>query len=189
MELLPLEHRIVWEPAGTARLEGVAPRARRASDLRGYFEDASALEAIIRAGDPVVYETYTAPVPESRGHLVYGLTVLYPGRVGREYYLTKGHFHEVRETAEVYHGLQGQGYLVMESESGAARAVAMGPGSTVYVPPGWAHRSVNTGSTPFVLFWVFPGEAGHDYGTVQRSGFRLRVVEEAGEPRVVVAVP
>jgi glucose-6-phosphate isomerase len=36
----------------------------------------------------------------------------------------------------------------------------------VYVPPHWAHRSINTGNEPLISFCVYPGDAGHNYGDI-----------------------
>ena len=56
----------------------------------------------------------------------------------------------------------------------------------LYVPPGWAHRSVNTGSgEDLVTFFVYPGHAGHDYGSIESQGFRKLVVERDGAPCIV----
>lgn len=167
---------------------GLGPQAirrmRRASDLRGFFQDADALETLIRNGDPVIYETFEPPVPEAAGHVMFGITVLQPGRVGNEYFMTKGHYHVQRQTAEVYAALRGRGYLVMQTEQGASRAVPVEAGGVVYVPPGWAHRTVNTGDEPLVLFYAFPADAGHDYTAVARSGFALVVRDVNGTPTV-----
>jgi glucose-6-phosphate isomerase len=35
---------------------------------------------------------------------------------------------------------------------------------------------VNTGEDPFVFFAVYPGQAGHDYGTIEQTGFPRRVM-------------
>jgi glucose-6-phosphate isomerase len=50
----------------------------------------------------------------------------------------------------------------------------------VYVPPYWAHRSVNTGSEPLVSYCVYPADAGHNYGDIEEEGFIKRVVQEDG---------
>lgn len=162
-----------------------ARSVRRASDLRGIFENASALAALIRAGDPVVYETYEPPIPAHPGHLAHGVTIIYPGRVGDEYFMTRGHFHLRRQSAEVYLTLRGQGALVLQDESGRWRVEPLHPGTVVYVPPGWAHRSVNTGDSPLLLLYVYPADAGHDYEAVARMGFRVRLMAVDGKPQVV----
>jgi glucose-6-phosphate isomerase len=155
---------------------------RRLSSLRGAFADAEALEQLVAAGDPPVYEVRQYDVPEETGQLICCTTVIHPGTVGDEFFMTKGHFHSQRETGEVYVGLSGHGYLLLMTESGDRAEVAMGPGTVAYVPPYWAHRTVNTTGAPFVFFAVYPGQAGHDYGTIETSGFPQRVVRTLDGP-------
>ncbi len=180
----PLETRLQIDPA-IALGPGTTHHARRASDLRGYFQHAEALESLVRAGDPVIYETFDAPVPAAAGHLSFGVTVLQPGRVGDEYFMTKGHYHVQRQTGEVYVGLRGRGYMVMQTERGEAQALPIETGSVVYVTPGWAHRTVNTGEEPLAVFYTFPADAGHDYQATAREGFPLLVLAVDGKPAVV----
>ena len=158
---------------------------RRASDLRGYYADAAALEEQIRKGDPVHYEVEEIPVPETRGNLMYCISRVHPGRVGDEYFLTKGHYHADAGTAEVYLGLRGEGLVLMKTPDGACRAEKMSRGRMVYVPPFWAHRTVNTGREPLSFFCVYPADAGHNYGDIEREGFPCRVLRRAGRPRIV----
>ena len=158
---------------------------RRLSDMRGMYQDVAQTEAILARDDPLIYEVYAVDVPESVGQLLHCLTVLQPGRVGDEYYMTKGHFHVATDTAEVYLGLEGEGYLLMQTKEGDVQALQMERGTIAYVPPDWAHRTVNTGRAPFVFFAVWPAHAGHDYGTIEASGFARLVVERDAQPRVV----
>jgi glucose-6-phosphate isomerase len=109
--------------------------------------------------------------------LLFGITVLHPGRIGNEFYMTKGHFHAVRDTAEVYSTLQGRGVLLLEEEHGSATYLEFAPGRTLYIPPGYAHRSVNTGDTNLVFAYYCPAHAGHDYATIEQRGFKQRVLE------------
>jgi len=154
---------------------------RRASDLRGYYADAAALERLIaERQDPLHYEVFEVPVPEERGHLMYCLSALQPGRVGDEFFMTKGHYHSVPNTAEVYLCLRGEGYMMMKTSAGESRAEFMSRGRMVYVPPYWAHRSINTGSDPLVSFCVYPAEAGHNYGDIAKQGFPKRVLWRQG---------
>jgi glucose-6-phosphate isomerase len=55
--------------------------------------------------------------------------------------MTKGHFHTVRDTAEIYYCLKGQGMMVMENSAGEWAVEELHPGYVLYVIPGWAHRS------------------------------------------------
>jgi len=149
---------------------------RRTSDMRGYYADSAALEKLIAGrDDPVHYEVQEVPVPEQRGHLMFCISILQPGCVANEFFMTKGHYHAVLGTAEIYLCLRGRGLMLMKTRTGRCRTEAMSRGRMVYVPPGWAHRSVNTGREPLVSFCVYPGEAGHNYGDIATEGFPKRV--------------
>ena len=52
---------------------------------------------------------------------------------------------------------------------------ALSPAVAVYVPPRLAHPTVNTGSEPLVFLASYFAGAGHDYVSVERSGFSRRV--------------
>lgn len=157
---------------------------RRLSEVRGIFADQAAVEAILVANDPVVYKVWNVPVPEVSGELQHCSTLIMPGRVGPEYFMTKGHYHVRRDTAEVYVCLRGEGRLLMETEDGRRDWQVMKPGTVSYIPPYWSHRTVNVGPEPFVFVSVYPGDAGHDYGSIETGGFAQVVVERAGRPAV-----
>ena len=100
--------------AGT--LTGGKEVSRTLSQLRGCFLDEAAYARALEEEDRLVYRVVAVEPADVSGDLHYGLGVLYPGKVGREYYLTKGHFHETREAAEVYIGLSGEGCMLLEDE-------------------------------------------------------------------------
>jgi glucose-6-phosphate isomerase len=159
---------------------------RKASDMRGYYADAAALEGLIQeGGDPIHYEVFEKPVPETPGNLMYCISRLMPGVVGDEYFMTKGHYHEVRDAAELYVCLRGEGLMLMKTESGECTAEPMKRGRMVYVPPGWAHRSVNTSDDPLISFCVYPAEAGHNYGDIEQEGFSKRIVCRDGRATLI----
>ena len=162
---------------------------RRASDMRGYYSDAEALEGIIQSGDPLHYETFEKELPEEYGHLLFCISKLEPGSVGGECFMTKGHYHTVIETAEIYLCLRGEGYMVMKTTDGEFAAERMQPGRMVYVPPCWAHRSVNTGDESLISLCIYPAEAGHNYGDIESEGFPKRVVKTGGQVTMVDATP
>ncbi|NPA48053.1 MAG: cupin domain-containing protein [Thermococci archaeon] len=173
---------VVIEESGVIR--GAKKTVRRLSDMEGYFADEKAYEELL-AEDPVVYEVYSIEQEEREGDLNFATTVLYPGRVGREFFFTKGHFHARADRAEVYHTLRGKGGMLLQTPEGKVEWVPMWPGTVVYVPPYWAHRTVNTGEEPLVFLAVYPADAGHDYGSIREKGFAKLVVDEDGEVRLV----
>jgi glucose-6-phosphate isomerase, archaeal len=152
---------------------------RRLRDMRGaYLEEP--------ADDAIVYEVYNLEVPETNANILQCTTVIHPGKVGREYHMTKGHFHTIRDRAETYVGVGGRGALLLATEDGDHEVQWMQPGSVHYIPGGWAHRTINVGDEPLVFYGAWIGDAGHDYGSIEQRGFPVLIVEgESGEPEVV----
>ena len=158
---------------------------RRLSEMPGAYADAEAARTLIDdAGDPVIYRAFDAPVPEDRDHLVYRTTIISPGTVGAEDFMTKGHHHK-RDSAEFYLGMSGTGLMVLQDRSGDLRVEKLLRDVSVYVPPGWAHRTVNTGDDDLVFLAVYLGDAGHDYASIERDGFAARVFATGDGPEVV----
>ncbi|MCB0154925.1 MAG: hypothetical protein KDF65_09010, partial [Anaerolineae bacterium] len=159
---------------------------RTLSSMKGQYFDQATFAAMLAEDDQLLYEVYETKRPEIAGELLNGLSIVHPGKVGGEYFMTKGHFHTVLETAEVYYCLKGQGYMVMETPEGDWAVEELRPGRVLYAPPRWAHRSVNTsGDEDLVTFFVYPGHAGHDYGTIEQQGFRKLVVDDHGTPQII----
>ena len=158
---------------------------RYLSNLRGMVADEAALEGMIKKEDTLVYEFYEMGVPENPGDLAFGTTVCYPGKIGDEYFMTKGHFHAILDMAEVYLCINGRGLILMENPEGNCIYEVLTPGKMVYVPKRYAHRSINIGKEPFVQFFTFRADAGHDYGTIETKGFRKLVVERGGDFTVI----
>jgi len=166
-----------------------ASTKRRLSNMKGMFADAAAYAGILAEGDPLVYEFYELGAPERSGDVAFGSSITYPGKVGDEYFMTKGHFHTILETAEVYYVLSGEGGILLENPEGDAEFYPLSAGKAMYVPPRYAHRSVNTGKVPLVSFFAFRADAGHDYGTIETRGYRKLVVEGSDGAYSVVDNP
>lgn len=158
---------------------------RYLSDMEGFYEDSEAVKSILEKENPLIYEFYELGCPEREGDLAFGTTIVYPGLIGSEYYMTKGHFHRKVDTAEVYYVLEGEGYMVMEDPKGTTREIPLRKGEAVYVPRSFAHRSVNTGGAPLVMFFTFAADAGHDYGTIEKKGYHHMICRKDGEAVVM----
>lgn len=159
---------------------------RRLSSMRGQYLDSGVYSALLAGEDRLLYEVYEFKRPEIAGELLHGVSIVHPGKVGDEYYMTKGHFHTVMDTSEIYYTLKGRGYMVMETPQGEWAVEPLYPGRVLYVLPCWAHRSINVSADEdLAMFFVYPGHAGHDYGTIERQGFRKLVVERDGQPTVI----
>ncbi len=168
---------ILSSAAGKITPEGPT-LTRRMTDLEGLFADTTAWSANCAADNAVVYEVSSSPVPEIARELPQSITTIWPGTCGGEFYMTKGHQHPDPQ-AEIYLGLAGTGGLLMFDGENVAW-IDMAPGTIGYIPPGWAHRSINPGDEPYKFLAVYPGSAGHDYGWVLEHGMGSRARSEGG---------
>lgn len=174
-----------YNPA-TGELAGAKPTERYLADLRGCFADPAAYEAVLAADNPLLYRVASVEPAAGEGDLHYGVGCIMPGKIGDEYYLTKGHLHAWRPAAEFYFGLAGEGVMLLEDEAtGESRVVPLRPHQAVYVPGHTAHRTMNTGTVPLTYLGVYPARAGHDYGAIAQRNFRCVVVEQRGRPVMV----
>lgn len=159
---------------------------RKLSDMATMYADRDEAARILAdEGDRLIYEVQGVELPEEEGQIPHCTTRITPGDIGGEFHMTKGHYHARREQGEVYFGLSGRGLLLLQTEGGETSEIEMAAGSAAYVPPFWAHRTVNIGAEDFVFFSVWEARAGHDYGTIERDGFRKLVVLRAGQAVVV----
>lgn len=185
----PVPH-IDW-PSGLVRQAASRATIRtlvgKLGQMQTFFGDRAAQASM----DPetVVYRVeWWEPVSQGlEGGLFWGSSRVEPGRVGDEYFMTKGHFHAIRNRGEYYTTVAGSGMLLLMDDQRRTRAEAMAPGSLHYIPGSTAHRVVNTGVSP-LLFWAcWPSDAGHDYATIATEGFSARVLMRDGAPALVPA--
>lgn len=177
--------RIDWPTGLLLPNAEVRESVKRLGQLEGTFAD----EQAWREMDPetVVYRVQAwCPVPEgTEGGLFWGNTVVEPGRVGPEYFMTHGHFHLKRDRAEYYATIAGEGALVLMDESRKTWMEPMSAGSLHFIPPGTAHRVANAGGTPLHFVACWPSDAGHDYDSIRKHGFGARLLNLNGAAQLV----
>jgi glucose-6-phosphate isomerase len=171
----------------SGKIDGPAVQesVKKLSELKQIFLD----EAARASMDPDL-EVYRVrswlPVPPGdEGGLFWGVTTLYPGRVGDEYFMTHGHSHANRSRAEYYTPVSGKGLLIRMNEQRLTWAEEMTPGSLHYLRGEHAHRVVNTGKEPLVFWACWCSDAGYDYGAIRERGFGARVMERDGKPAII----
>lgn len=132
--------------------------------------------------DTVVYRVQAwCPIPEgTEGGLYWGSTVVEPGEVDGEYFMTHGHFHLKRDRTEYYGTVDGEGALILMDENRETRMESMSPGSLHFIPPRTAHRVANTGRVPLRFVACWPSDAGHDYESIREHGFSARLLNVNG---------
>ena len=153
--------------------------------LKGIFADSQAF----RAMDPstLVYRVQAwCPVAEgTEGAQFWGNTVVQPGQVGAEYFMTHGHFHLKPDRTEFYGTIAGEGALILMDESRKTWMEIMSPGSVHFIPPRTGHRVANVGRTPLHFVACWPSDAGHDYEVIRKSGFAARLLQVNGSAKLV----
>jgi glucose-6-phosphate isomerase len=165
----------------TGLMDGTGTRyQKRLADLDGLYADAAAFNALATShGNDVVYDVTDHRPSDQPGDLITGVTRMSPGKVGDEYYMTRGHIHANIDRPELYFGLKGEGLMLMESPDGETRIVEIRANTVCYVPPRWIHRSVNFGAHDFVMLFCYPADSGQDYAIIEKSnGMRLRIVDD-----------
>ena len=153
---------------------------KRLRDLSGIYADEAAFcRAVAEDGDRVVYCVHETRPAATHGDLIFGTTFMEPGRIGEEYFVTRGHIHARANRPETYYGERGTGLMLLESPDGETKILEIAPRVMVYVPPMWIHRSVNTGNEPLVMSFCYPSDAGQDYDIIARScGMATRIVAD-----------
>lgn len=168
--------------ARTARLEDIispfdSKIVRKLRDMREIFYFKDELNNLDQ--NKIVYEVYEF----KNNDLNLSLTLLYPGKVGNEYFMTKGHYHE-KEVGEIYYCIKGRGLLVMQSRKGEVNYLELEKGTIAYVPPNYAHRVVNISDEVLSFLAFYTSDAGHDYKSIEKEGFKVIVIEVDGKPEV-----
>jgi len=164
--------------------EPVIRQIRKLEDLNGIFHDHKAFSKM--SSKDIIYEVQAwLPVSEgTSGGLYFGTTNLLPGRVGNEYFMTKGHYHKLSDRSEFYWGVQGVGMLILMDSDRNTWAEKVYPGSLHYIPAHVAHRVANTGNSTLIFGACWPSDSGHNYEEIAQNGFSARLLERNGEPRL-----
>lgn len=173
-----IEDRLMGDP--------VSHKTTRMGDLEAVFEKEE--QRLLLPRETIVYEVdLWQPVPQGTpGGLFFGTTRIQPGKVGNEYFMTRGHFHAQADRCEFYWGIKGEGTLILMDRNRKVRVEKMQPGSLHYIPADTAHRVANTGTSVLSFGACWPSDAGYDYQQIQRNGFSGRVIDADGCPQLKI---
>jgi glucose-6-phosphate isomerase, archaeal len=146
---------------------------------RIYADEEKFQQLLETRGGDIAYRVNELRFTERGNDLITGISALNPGKVGSEFFMTRGHLHQRADRSETYYCLSGHGILLLEDLEGRVEAAEMRTGSLVYVPPFWVHRSVNIGSEIFATLFSYPADAGQNFEIVRKArGFKLLVVND-----------
>ncbi len=108
-------------------------------------------------GNPVIYKVYI----KDFGDFEYGLTVINPGKIGKEFYMTKGHKHK-KPVGELYILIKGKGTLLIKKGS-VKRGINLRKNKVYSIPKNAGHRLINTGKEELQVLTIYSKKAGQDY--------------------------
>ncbi|HJP83171.1 MAG TPA: glucose-6-phosphate isomerase family protein [Fimbriimonadaceae bacterium] len=164
--------RIDW----TTGVIGSEPSSVRTLDqMEGVFA------ASVGNRNDVVYEIFgTAGEVNGPPKLLYATTVLHPGQVEGEYFMTRGHFHTNPERGELVFTLSGEGALILMDRNRNTWMEPMLEGGIHDIDGAHAHRVANTGNVPLIFLVAWMSDCGHDYESIKAKGFSLRLFSERG---------
>ena len=165
--------------------EPVMNQTRKLKEIPGIFADEKAYAEMDQDQRAYTVQAWLPVADGTQGGLFFGASTIYPGKVGNEYFMTKGHFHSLGDRAEFYWGVQGKGMLILMDRDRNTWAEEVYPGSLHYIRGEIAHRLANTGSEDLVVGACWPSDAGHDYDEIAVNGFSARLIEIDGNPILI----
>lgn len=165
--------------------EGLLESCKSLRELAGIFHDHEAYASMDPDREIYRVRSWMPVGPGTEGGLFWGVTLLQPGKVGDEYFMTHGHRHANSTRAEYYATVSGTGMLIRMDTDRHTWGELMTPGTLHYVRGEHAHRVANTGSVPLVFWACWGSDAGYDYGMIVERGFGARLVERDGQPTFV----
>ena len=160
-------------------------QTRKLKDLKEIFKDQEAFDQMNQEQLAYTVQAWLPVAEGTPGGLFFGVSTIYPGKVGNEFFMTKGHFHSLSDRAEFYWGIQGIGMLVLMDRDRNTWAEEVHPGSLHYIGSEIAHRLANTGNEKLIVGACWPSDAGHDYEEIAENGFSARLIEAEGELKLV----
>ena len=158
---------------------------RKIKDLSGIFQDEMAFEKMNPEKLAYTVQSWLPVADGTPGGLFFGVSTIMHGQVGKEYFMTKGHFHAQTDRAEFYWGVKGKGMLILMDRDQNTWAEEVYPGSLHYIGGETAHRLANTGQENLIVGACWPSDAGHDYEEIAVNGFSARLLEIDGKPVLV----
>lgn len=134
---------------------------RTVGDLMDYWADPSPAREI---AETPLYTTHAyQPQTEGPGVLYWGSTILHPGAVGTEFFMTRGHLHLNPTHGELIVVTAGTGLLALLTPYGDTQLIPLAPGVTHWITGDLAHRTINTGPTDLIFWCAWPSDCGHNY--------------------------
>lgn len=129
--------------------------------------------------------------------LRYDITIIPPGKIGKEYIKTAGHYHPYKPGTkltypEIYGVIAGEAHYLLQrkkadsDEVDRVVVIKAKAGDQVYIPPGYGHITINPSEEILVMANWIAEEFKSDYGPIKRKkGGAFYEIEENNEAKWV----
>jgi len=146
-------------------------KKRKLKDVAKWYSDEKAVEKALRTRkgkNKIIYETFT----EKDSPIDLTLTVVHPGTIGKEYYMTKGHVHRANNP-EFYILLEGNGKLLIQKSGrkGEVKIINLEKGRIALIPKGYAHRLINVGKKKLKVLTIYSENSRPNYNVKFKKRF------------------
>jgi glucose-6-phosphate isomerase, archaeal len=165
--------------------EPVINQTRKLKDIQNIFKQQEFFKSMDMEQTAYSVQCWMPVTEGTEGGLFFGASTIYPGKVGKEYFMTKGHFHTISGRSEFYWGIKGDGVLILMDRKRHTWAERIHPGSIHYIGGDIAHRLANTGQEKLIVGACWPSDAGHDYDEIAVNGFSARLMDIEGIPTLI----
>jgi glucose-6-phosphate isomerase len=169
--------------------EPVEPLTRSKQASCQYYLDGA------ESTDEVLYWMYTGlSLPADREkiaqcNLRFDLTVIRPGKIGREFIKTIGHYHckaegQDEDYPEIYEVVYGKATFLLQDENHMdAVTVDAESGTKVLMPPGYGHITINASTDFLVISDIVSSKCQSNYCSIKdlKGGAWLCVEDEQGK--------
>ena len=126
------------------------------SDMQEDYPDKKAITNALKQKDILVFKGRKPILPLSENWLNFSLRSLQPGKIGSDFIMEPGHFHDC--TSEIYLGVSGCGKMLLEFRDKQS-IIDFGTDDIVFIPPQCGHRMINTGKEELRYLCVYPSTA------------------------------
>lgn len=133
-------------------------------DMKNFFSNKKAIAKKLK-NNPLIYTVFMKKEKDTE----YTITIIEPGKIGKEHFMTRGHYH-TNPYPEIYILLKGKGLLLLQNKK--FKKIKLKKGKVYYVSPGYAHRAVNLSWKKLEFLTVCSCKAKHDYKKIEKKGFK-----------------
>ncbi len=124
---------------------------RKFKDMKDRYKNTKGIKT-----NPLIYTVYIKDFKSFET----GFTVIEPGTINKEFYMTKGHKHK-QVTKEIYMVLKGKGKLMIQTNK--TQIINLKKDKIYIIPQKSGHRLINTGNKKLEVLTIYPKTSGHDY--------------------------